>query len=468
MEIQGRINEVIYQNEINSYTVATFETDDEELTVVGYLPFINSGDTLKLFGKYVTHQDYGKQFKIDSFEKMMPQTLDALEQYLANGTIKGIGPSTAKKIVDTFREETIHIFKYEPEKLSIIKGITKEKAIQMSHDFNENWDLWQIVGYLERFGIGPQNAKKVHELLGVNAIHHIEENPYILVDIARGVDFKQIDKMAMDIGINYDNEKRIESGIKYSLIRISLNGHTCVEKDKLLLFVKDLLQVEEEAIKNCFINLKVKKEIMLEEQENGLELVYLYPYYKAELTIAEKLIGLRNSENIKEIKKLKQEIKKIEKQSNIELSEKQKEALEMVNNENVCVITGGPGTGKTTVINSIIELYEAYSKKIVLCAPTGRAAKRMTEATGKEAKTLHRLLEIGKIEEEGTKNAIEHEVAPIDADVIIVDEVSMVDVFLMNYLVKAIYKGTKVILVGDVDQLPSVRTRKYFKRYNRF
>lgn len=463
MEIQGRLSDIIYQNEINSYTVATFETDDEVLTIVGYLPFINSGDSLKLFGKYVTHQDYGRQFKIDSFEKMMPQTLDALEQYLANGTIKGIGPATAKKIVDTFREETIHVFKYEPEKLAYIKGITKEKAIQMSQDFNENWELWQIVGYLERFGIGPQNAKKVYELLGANAIREIEENPYILVDVARGVDFKQIDKMAKDIGISYDNEKRIESGIKYSLIRISYNGHTCVEKDKLIIFVKDLLQVEIDAIENNLINLNVKKEIVIEKQEQGLELVYLYPYYIAELTIAQKLIELRNSENNKEIKKLKQELKKIEKENNIELSDKQKEALEMVNNENVCIITGGPGTGKTTVIKSIIDLYKAHSKKIVLCAPTGRAAKRMTEATGEEAKTLHRLLEIGKIEEEGTKDAIEHEVAPIDADVIIVDEVSMVDVFLMNYLVKAVYKGTKLVLVGDADQLPSVRTRKYPK-----
>lgn len=455
MEIQGRLNDIIYQNEVNSYTVATFETDDEELTIVGYLPFIHPGDSLKLIGKYVTHQEYGKQFKIDSFEKTMPQTLEALEQYLANGTIKGIGPSTAKKIVDTFGEDTIHIFKYEPEKLANIKGITKEKALQMSQDFNENWELWQIVGYLERFGIGPQNAKKVYELLGANAVRQIEENPYILVDIARGVDFKQIDKMAMDIGISYDSEKRVQSGIKYSLIRIGYNGHTCVEKEKLIVFVKDLLQVEEEAIQNALINLNVKKEIVVEKQDDGLELVYLYPYYMAELTIAERLISLRNSENNKEIKNLKKELKQLEKLSSIELSDKQKETLEMVNSENVCIITGGPGTGKTTVIKTIIELYEARSKKVVLCAPTGRAAKRMTEATGKEAKTLHRLLEIGKIEDD-MKESIEHDVAPIDADVIIVDEVSMVDVFLMNYLVKAVYKGTKLILVGDADQLPSV------------
>lgn len=422
----------------------------------GYLPFINSGDTLKLIGKFVTHQEYGRQFKIDTFEKMMPQTLDSLEKYLANGTIKGIGPSTAKKIVKTFGEETIHIFKYEPEKLAIIKGITKDKAIEMAESFNENWELWQIVGFLERFGIGPSNAKKVYKLLGANAIEEIEENPYILVDIARGVDFKQIDKMALDIGIALDNTKRVKSGIKYSLIRVSYNGHTCVKKENLITFVKELLNVSDENIENCLIDLNVNKEIVIEKQDEETNLVYLYPFYKAEMNIAEKIIELNKTENIKEIKKIKNELAKIEKNEDIELSEKQKEAVEAVNENNVCIITGGPGTGKTTIIKSIINLYEAGGKKVVLCAPTGRAAKRMTEATNKEAKTLHRLLEIGKIEEEGAVQSTDYDVAPIDTDVIIIDEMSMVDVFLMNYLLKAVYKGTKLVLVGDVDQLASV------------
>lgn len=456
MEIQGVVEDIIYQNELNSYTIASFETDDEEITIVGYLPFIVQGDTLKLVGKFVTHQDYGEQFKIDTFEKMMPQTLASLEQYLSNGTIRGIGPSTAKKIVNTFGDETIYTFKYEPEKLANIKGITKEKALQMSQDFNENWDVWQIVGYLERFGIGASNAKKVYKLLGSEAIRKIEENPYILIDIARGVDFKQIDKMAIDIGIPRDDEKRIASGIKYSLIRISYNGHTCVKKESLITFVCDLLGVTNKDVENCLINLNVNKQIVIEKQEEGLELVYLYEFYKAEYNIAERIISLRDSENTKHIKKFKQELKKIEEQTSIELSEKQKEALEAINENNVCIITGGPGTGKTTIIKSIIDLYEVQKKKVVLCAPTGRAAKRMTEATGKEAKTLHRLLEIGKIEEEGKIESIDYEVAPLDADVIIVDEVSMVDIFIMNYLLKAVYKGTKLILVGDADQLPSV------------
>lgn len=219
--------------------------------------------------------------------------------------------------------------------------------------------------------------------------------------------------------------------------------------------MKDLLQIEEEQIEYCLINMKVKEEIVIENQED-FDLVYLTPYYQAEYQIAENIIRLQHSDNIKEIKKIKQEIKELEKVSKIELSEKQKEALEIINEENVCVITGGPGTGKTTIIKNIIEIYEKYGKKIVLCAPTGRAAKRMTEATGKEAKTLHRLLEIGKILEEGSIQSTDYEVVPLDADVVIVDEVSMVDVFLMNYLVKAIYRGTKLILVGDADQLSSV------------
>lgn len=211
MEIKGQLNEIIYQNEINSYTIAIFETEEEEITIVGYLPFINIKDSLKLIGKFVTHQEYGRQFKIDSFEKIMPQTLSALENYLANGTIKGLGAATAKKIIKTFGEETIHILKYEPQKLETIKGITKQKAIDMSQSFNENWELWQIVGFLERFGIPAASAKKVYKLLGNNTISEIEENPYILIDIIKTVDFKKIDKMALDIGISIENAKRIKS-----------------------------------------------------------------------------------------------------------------------------------------------------------------------------------------------------------------------------------------------------------------
>lgn len=456
MQLTGEVTEIIYQNEVNSYTIAVLETEEEETTIVGYLPFIVMGDTLNVVGKFVTHQDYGRQFKVDTFEKIMPKSLDALERYLANGTIKGIGVSTAKKIIDTFGEETIPIFKFQPEKLAQIKGISKAKAMEMAQTFNENWELWQIVGFLEKFGLGANNAKKVYKLLGGNAIAEIEENPYLLIDIARGVDFNQIDKMAMELGISQNNTRRITSGIKYSLIRVSLNGHTCVLKENLIHFVQDLLKVSRDVIEVQIINLNVTGEIKIEKQDEENEWVYLPAFYQAEYNIAEKLVSFIQSQNSKKIKKFSAELKAIEKDTDLALSDKQKEAIKLVNENNVCIITGGPGTGKTTIIKIIIELYEKEGKKVVLCAPTGRAAKRMSEATGKQAKTLHRLLEIGKIEEEGGIQSIDYDVAPLDTDVVIIDEVSMVDIFLMNYLLKAIYKGTKVVLVGDADQLPSV------------
>lgn len=324
----------------------------------------------------------------------------------------------------------------------------------MAEQFNENWELWQIVGFLEKFGIGVQNAKNVYKRLGVNAIEEIEANPYILVDIANNVDFKQIDRMAMEIGIPYNNEKRIASGIKYALLRVASNGHCCVEKENLYNFTRELLSVTNEEIEETIIRLKVNKEIVIYKMKDA-EWIYLDYYDKAEQNIAEKLIVLDNAKNIKKIKGFSKELEKVEKETDIELSTKQKEAVEAVNDHNVCVITGGPGTGKTTIIKVIIDLYKKQGKKTVLCAPTGRAAKRMTETTNEEAKTLHRLLEIGKIEDEGI-SSIDSDVAPIDADVIIIDEMSMVDLFLMNYLLKAIYQGTKLVLVGDVDQLPSV------------
>ena len=456
MEITGEIRDIIYKNEINSYTIAEFETEEEATTVVGYLPFVNSGDTLKLTGKFVEHKDYGRQFKVDTFEKMMPQTLDALERYLANGNIKGIGEAIAKRIIKKFGEETIHVFKYEPLRLAEVRGISEAKAKEMSESFIENWEVWQIVGFLDRFGIGAEYAKKVFDLFGTRAIEEIEANPYILIDLSKGVDFRQIDKMALDLGISYDNEKRVTSGIKYGLIRATNNGHTCVLKTNLIEFVINLLDVMAENVEDGLINLKVKNEIVVENRENE-EYVYLYSFYQTEEEIAFRIKRLQRAKNVKRISNLESELKKVEKQSSIELSEKQKESLKLVNENNVTIITGGPGTGKTTIIKNIIDIYEEKGKKVILAAPTGRAAKRMTETTEKEASTLHRLLEIGKIDEDSLyKNTSNYEGAPIDADVIIVDEVSMVDMFLMNYLLKCIYQGTKLVLVGDVDQLASV------------
>lgn len=459
MELKGQVIGIIYQNEINSYTIAEIYDEENESTetIVGYLPFIAEGDSLKLFGKFVEHKEYGKQFKVDTFEKIMPETLDALERYLGNGTIKGVGEKTARRIVQKFQEETIEVLKYEPEKLVLIRGISKEKAIEISQSFIEHWEVWQIVGFLEKFNIGVENAKKVYDKFGINAIDEIKANPYILIDLARGVDFKKIDKMALDLGVENNNSKRIKSGIKYGLIQISYNGHCCTILENLEEYVSNLLGVPKEEIENNLIKLKASGEIVIEEREEGEEWVYLESFYKTEEQIAQRIIKLDKAQNLKKVKNIKEELLKVEQVNDIELSEKQKEAIEAVNKNNVTIITGGPGTGKTTIIKSIIEIYEKNGKKVALAAPTGRAAKRMTETTGKEASTLHRLLEIGKInEDELFRNSLDYQGSPIDGDVIIVDEMSMVDMFLMNYLLKCIYIGSKLVLVGDANQLASV------------
>ena len=455
MEIRGQIEEFIYQNESNSYTIAVFSLEDGEvITVVGYLPFISVGDTLKLNGKMVIHQDYGEQFKIDTFEKVMPEDAAALEKYLASGTIKGIGPATARKIIEKFGEETLTVFKFEPLRLAEIKGISKDKAYEIGEEFNEKWGVWQIVSFLEQFGIGANNSKRVYDALGVDAVEKIQENPYVLVDIVYGINFNNIDKIAMQIGIPMDSDYRVKSGIKYALLVASYNGNTCVQKENLITYVKSILEVDENIIEDNIINLDVTSEIHIIEKEDE-KWVFLEPLYKAEKNIAERLAVLRDCENAKFMKNFESEIRKHEEKIDIELSEKQFEAIKQINENNVCIITGGPGTGKTTIIKCAIEIYKTHKKKVVLCAPTGRAAKRMSETTGEEAKTIHRLLEIGKFEEDKL-GSIDTDVTPVDADVLVVDEMSMVDVFLMNYLVKAIYLGTKVIFVGDPNQLPSV------------
>ena len=483
MELQGEVIEVIYKNDVNSYCIAVLKLDknamksnssnqsdqmdllamdeeeidklEEETTIVGYLPFVNIGDTLKVFGKFVEHQSYGKQFKVDTFEKMMPQTTKSLERYLANCGIKGVGPATAKRIVDMFGEDTLNVFKFEPQKLAQVKGISKDKAIEIANTFVENWEVWQLVGFLDKFGIGPQSAEKIYKELGVNAVDTIEANPYILIDLVNKVNFEQIDKMALGLGVEYNNEKRIRSGIKHALYLTTYNGHCCTKYGSLIEFVKKLLNVNENDIEDTLINMKAKEDVVIEER-NEEEWVYLTDYYKAEENVARRLIDLDTYKNIKEIDRFEKELELFEKKSSIDLSEKQKEAIQAINEHNVCVITGGPGTGKTTIIKTIIDIYKHNEMKPVLCAPTGRAAKKMTEATGEEAKTLHRLLEIGKISDDDQGISTDLSVAPIDGDIVIVDEMSMVDIFLMNYLCKALYKGTKLVLVGDIDQLPSV------------
>ena len=306
---------------------------------MGYLPFVNIGDTLKIIGKIVEHQEYGKQIKVDTFEKLMPQTTKALEKYLANCGIKGIGPATAQKIVDTFGDDTLNVFKFEPVKLAQIKGITKDRAIEIANTFIENWEVWQLVGFLDKFGIGPQNAEKIYKVLGINAIEEIEANPYILVDLVNRVNFEQIDKIALNLGIEYNNEKRIRSGIKHALTLVTYNGHCCTKYENLVEFVNKLLRVSIDEIEEAIINMKAKQDIIFEERNNE-EWIYLYQYYKAEEDVANSIKNLDKYKNIKKINKFEKELKLFEEKSNIDLSEKQIEAIKAINEHNVCVITG--------------------------------------------------------------------------------------------------------------------------------
>lgn len=448
MELKGQVADIIYANESNGYTVCNITANQELVTAVGYLPFVNIGDFIVANGKFVTHSTYGEQFKIDTFEKTMPNTAEEIEKYLGSGIIKGIGPATSKKIVSRFGENTIYILRFEPNRLAEISGITMERAMNISEEFNNEWGLWQIVMFLQSFGIGVTNAGRVYKELGMGAIDKIKENPYILVPILYGVDFKTIDKMAMNLGIEYDSSFRIASGIQYALTLASQNGHTCVMEQNLLEYVSNILGVNTDMVDNELIGLAYAKEIVL---ENGY--VFLENYDRAENNVAQKLV-MMCQDRVKKVAGLTQKIEELQNSLEIVLSEEQIKAIQMAFENRVSIITGGPGTGKTTIIKVMIKLFEKQGLEIALCAPTGRAAKRIQETTGVEAKTLHRLLELGKLEEDGSQ--IDYEISKIHADVIVVDEVSMVDIVLMNYLLKGIGDKTRLILIGDSDQLPSV------------
>lgn len=390
MEIKGQIEDIIYSNETNSYTVCTIILEKEIITAVGYLPFINIGDIIVAQGNFVKHATYGEQFKIDTFEKTMPNTVQEIEKYLGSGIIKGIGPATSKKIVGRFGEDTIYVLQFEPYKLSQIKGITEAKANEISTEFNNVWELWKIVMFLQQYGIGTTNANRVYKELGIGAIDKIKENPYILLKFLYGVDFKNIDRMALTLGIEHESTHRIASGIKYAMSLSTKNGNTCVSKEKLIEYVSNILNVYQDLVENEFTNLCYSREIYF---ENGY--AFLSDYYLAEEVVAKKMLMLANSHNKNNIN-LDKKIAEFEQELKITLSEEQKEAVKSVFKNKVSIITGGPGTGKTTIIKMLIKLFKYDETEFALCAPTGRAAKRITETTGEEAKTLHRFLELRK------------------------------------------------------------------------
>lgn len=453
--LQGTIEEIIYKNESNGYTVAILETEDDVVTIVGYIPIINLGETLKVQGNWMYHSNYGQQFKVDTYQAVVPASLNGIEKYLSSGLIPGIGPKTAKKIVEKFGLDSIDILQYNPDRLKEVEGIGKKKAEKIAEAFAEQRELRDVMIFLQEYGISPTYGVRIYKKYGNETISKIKENPYRISEDIFGIGFKMADKIARSMGVDLRSNYRVFAGIKFTLMEFSSEGHTYVPKEELVDKAQSLLEVERELVEDGITALALKQEIQLENVDNEIR-VYYMPFYYAEANVSKKIIELSLTE-LKELNiDVDEEINKLEKESSIKFAQNQKEAIRQAIFNGVLVITGGPGTGKTTTINSIIKLFENQGLSVVLAAPTGRAAKRMSEATGREAKTIHRLLEYSFVDDEIGMAFARDEGTPIDSDVVIIDEVSMVDILLMNNLLKAIMPGTRLILVGDVDQLPSV------------
>ena len=453
--LEGTIEEIIFQNDSNGYVVAILETQDDVVTIKGYIPIINPGETLRITGQWEYHSNYGQQLNVESYSTVVPGTLVGIEKYLASGLIPGIGPKTSAKIVERFGLDSIDILQYNPEKLKEVEGIGEKKAEGIAEAFAEQRELRDVMIFLQSYGISPGYGVKIYKKYGSQTIVRIKENPYRLSEDIIGIGFKMADTIAQSMGVDKRSTYRINAGIKFTLMEFSSEGHTYVPREELIVKSAVLLGIEKTAVEDGITSLALKQEIQLENFDGEI-CVYYMPFFYAETNVSKKIIELSQSE-VRELHiDVKKEIEKIEKESGISFAQRQKEAIEEAIKNGLLVITGGPGTGKTTTINSIIKLFEDQELTISLAAPTGRAAKRMSEATGRDAKTIHRLLEYGFADEDLGMTFSKDEGTPIEADVLIIDETSMVDILLMNNLLKAVMTGTRVILVGDVDQLPSV------------
>lgn len=454
-EIQGLIEHIIYKNEDNGYTVLTLMAQGREVACVGMLPAISEGEYVRANGEYVEHSVYGRQFKIESYVVEMPEDVYSVERYLASGVIKGIGPSLAGRIVKKFKEDTFRIIEEEPERLAEVKGISEKKAQDIYARFHEKQDMRQAMMFLEKYGISTTYAIKIYNEYNDKLYSVIQENPYQLAEDISGIGFKLADEIAARAGIGTNSDYRIRSGIIYALQQASMNGHTYLPEKLLIHMTADLLGIDESYITKHITDLTIDKKIMVKEN-NGERVVYAAVYYYLELNAAKMLLQLNMKYDADELM-TRRMIARIEADEGIALDDMQKMAVLEAARNGVLVITGGPGTGKTTTINTIIKYFEYEGMEIRLAAPTGRAAKRMSEATGYEAQTIHRMLELTGAPDENMSARFErNEMNSLEADVIIIDEMSMVDINLMNALLKAILPGTRLILVGDVNQLPSV------------
>jgi exodeoxyribonuclease V alpha subunit len=454
-EIQGFVDTIVYQNDENGYAIARIKDRNEIITIVGYIPYLSEGQNLKLFGEWTVHPTFGQQFKVQNWEELMPDTVKGIERYLASGVITGIGPITAKKIVDRFGEDTLEILDKDISRLKEIEGIGNKKIEVISESFSKQHEIRNIMIFLQNYGISPNQCAKIYKRFGSDSIRVVRENPYILTEEVSGIGFKTADKIARSLGIEVNSSFRIESGIKYIVNQFCAMGNTYMPKDKLVKSCTDTLGVAEQEIEAGIYSCAVEGRIKVENVEEE-SCVFTLPYYYCELGVTKKIIEINLNKFDPVDIDVDLEIKAFEEKRGVTFAPSQKEAIKGAFSNGIEIITGGPGTGKTTIINCIAEIFEKAGMDLLLGAPTGRAAKRMTEATGREAKTIHRLLEMGVGEDEDDMLFSKGENAPLECDVLIVDEASMIDIMLMHNLLKALQQGTRLIIVGDVDQLPSV------------
>ena len=460
--VQGYIDHFIYRNEINGYGVAELQTEDEELICVGFFQGIDQGENVKITGQYVEHAVYGLQLKAEKITVIAPEDAYAMERYLAGGAIKGIGASLAKRIVKKFGSDTFRIMEEEPERLAEIKGISERKAMEIGGLMENRKELRDAMVFLQKYGITNNLALKVYDAYGMRLYSVIQENPYQLAEEIDGIGFKRADEIAKKAGIRIDSQFRINSGICYTLSQASAEGHTFLPREELVRRAVLLLDVAAEQVEEALPNLAMEKKIVI-KQEEGMVCCYPARIYYEELACARMLHDLNNicnqgELNPEEERRLQNQIENVERELAVELDELQHLAVVEAAKNGIFILSGGPGTGKTTTINAIIRYFEKEGMDILLAAPTGRAAKRMTEATGFEAKTIHRLLELNGAFAEDNKRAHfeKNESNPLETDVLIIDEMSMVDIHLFYALLRALPLETRLILVGDVNQLPSV------------
>ena len=444
---------IIYRNADNGYTVLNLVSGEEEITCVGIFSAIAEGENIEASGDYTDHPTYGKQFKVESFEEKAPEDEEAIERYLGSGAIRGIGLALAARIVRRFKADTFRIIEEEPERLAEVKGISERKAMEIADQVNEKRDLRQAMIFLQQYGITMNLAVKVYQQYGQEVYGIIRENPYRLADDIEGVGFRTADEIAVRVGIRMDSDFRIRSGILYVLLQASTEGHTYLPEEELTRRTGQLLEVGEEQIEKQYMDLAIERKIIMKQGENQTQ-IYAASFYYMEANTATMLKQLNVSYDVPDLE-IEERVRRIEKQTGMELDEHQVTAVKEAVRNGLLIITGGPGTGKTTTINTIIKYFEMEGLDIFLAAPTGRAAKRMSETTGFEARTIHRMLELnGGVD--GAAGFERNEQNPLETDVVIIDEMSMVDISLMHALLKAVAVGTRLILVGDVNQLPSV------------